>query len=155
MLRKAKINEAQRRKQAESIRQRGIEQMAEHDPSATDESQAISGCGADPGAGRADAKRNSRILVKTKKCINLIERNLRLMRLGKYLSSLTKPELEELRDLLNLSDDEYPIFEELSHGRSKVYISDQCKICVSTVDNRIRAIRKKLERLQNGGVTGG
>lgn len=31
------------------------------------------------------------------------------MRLGKYLSSLTKPELEELRDLLNLSDDEYPI----------------------------------------------
>ena len=32
------------------------------------------------------------------------------MRLGKYLSSLTKPELEELRDLLNLSDDEYPIF---------------------------------------------
>ena len=119
------------------------------------ESQAISGCGADPGARRADAKRNSRILVKTKKCINLIERNLRLMRLGKYLSSLTKPELEELRDLLNLSDDEYPIFEELSHGRSKVYISDQCKICVSTVDNRIRAIRKKLERLQNGGVTGG
>lgn len=77
------------------------------------------------------------------------------MRLGKYLSSLTKPELEELRDLLNLSDDEYPIFEELSHGRSEVYISDQCKICVSTVDNRIRAIRKKLERLQNGGVTGG
>lgn len=77
------------------------------------------------------------------------------MRLGKYLSSLTKPELEELRDLLNLSDDEYPIFEELSHGRRKVYISDQCKICVSTVDNRIRAIRKKLERLQNGGVTGG
>lgn len=59
------------------------------------------------------------------------------------------------KDLLNLSDDEYPIFEELSHGRSKVYISDQCKICVSTVDNRIRAIRKKLERLQNGGVTGG
>ena len=35
MLRKAKTNEAQRRKQAESIRQRGIEQMAEHDPSAT------------------------------------------------------------------------------------------------------------------------
>lgn len=34
MLRKAKTNEAQRRKQAESIRKRGIEQMAEHDPSA-------------------------------------------------------------------------------------------------------------------------
>lgn len=34
MLRKTKTNEAQRRKQAESIRQRGLEQMAEHDPSA-------------------------------------------------------------------------------------------------------------------------
>lgn len=32
MLRKTKTNEAQRRKQAESIRQRGLEQMAEHDP---------------------------------------------------------------------------------------------------------------------------
>ncbi len=33
-LRKTKTNEAQRRKQAESIRKRGIELMAEHDPSA-------------------------------------------------------------------------------------------------------------------------
>lgn len=34
MLRKTKTNEAKRRKQAESIRKRGIELMAEHDPSA-------------------------------------------------------------------------------------------------------------------------
>ena len=33
-LRKTKTNEAQRRKQAENIRKRGIELMAEHDPSA-------------------------------------------------------------------------------------------------------------------------
>ena len=33
-LRKTKTNEAQRRKRAENIRQRGLEQMAEHDPSA-------------------------------------------------------------------------------------------------------------------------
>ena len=33
-LRKTKTNEAQRRKQAENIRQRGLEQMAEHDSSA-------------------------------------------------------------------------------------------------------------------------
>ena len=32
-LRKTKTNEAQRRKQAENIRRRGLEQMAEHDPS--------------------------------------------------------------------------------------------------------------------------
>ena len=33
-MKKTKTNEAQRRKQAESIRKRGIELMAEHDPSA-------------------------------------------------------------------------------------------------------------------------
>ena len=33
-MRKTKTNEAQRRKQADSIRRRGLEQMAEHDPSA-------------------------------------------------------------------------------------------------------------------------
>lgn len=33
-MKKTKTNEAQRRKQAESIRRRGLEQMAEHDPSA-------------------------------------------------------------------------------------------------------------------------
>lgn len=32
-MKKTKTNEAQRRKQAESIRKRGIELMAEHDPS--------------------------------------------------------------------------------------------------------------------------
>lgn len=69
------------------------------------------------------------------------------MRLGKYLSSLTKPELEELRELLNLSDDEMPIFEELSHGRSKVCVADNCKISVSTVDNRIKSIRAKTNKL--------
>ena len=36
------------------------------------------------------------------------------MRLGKYLSSLTKPELEELKEQLNLSDDELEVFEHLS-----------------------------------------
>ena len=46
------------------------------------------------------------------------------MRLGKYLSSLTKPELELLKEQLNLSDDEEPIFNHLSKGRSKVAVSE-------------------------------
>lgn len=33
-MKKTKTNEAQRRKQAENIRRRGLEQMAEHDPPA-------------------------------------------------------------------------------------------------------------------------
>ena len=59
-LRKTKTNEAQRRKQAENIRRRGLEQMAERDPSVSAkrqmQQQAVSGRGADPGAGRADAQ---------------------------------------------------------------------------------------------------
>ena len=42
------------------------------------------------------------------------------MRLGKYLSSLNKPELEELKDQLNLTDDEEMVFCQLSKGRSNV-----------------------------------
>lgn len=70
------------------------------------------------------------------------------MRLGKYLSELTKPELEELKDLLNLSDEEEKVFNELSKGRSKIFVVDRCKISTSTVDNRIKSIRSKLERLE-------
>ena len=59
-MRKTKTNEAQRRKQAESIRKRGIELMAEHDPSAAAKRQMrhkpYQVGGADPGAGRADAQ---------------------------------------------------------------------------------------------------
>lgn len=69
------------------------------------------------------------------------------MRLGKYLSELTKPELEELKDLLNLSDEEEKVFNELSKGRIKIFVADRCKISTSTVDNRIKSIRSKLERL--------
>ena len=69
------------------------------------------------------------------------------MRLGKYLSSLTKPELEELKELLNLSDDELKVFENLSKNRSKVTIADNCLVSVSTVDNRIKSINKKIMRI--------
>lgn len=70
------------------------------------------------------------------------------MRLGKYLSSMTKPELENLRELLNLTDDEDVVFVQLSKGRSKTCIADNCMISTSTVDNRIKAITNKLNRLE-------
>lgn len=69
------------------------------------------------------------------------------MRLGKYLSSLTKPELEELKEQLNLTDDEIDIFNGLSKGRSKVRIAEDCLVSVGTVSNRIRDIQNKAERL--------
>ena len=73
------------------------------------------------------------------------------MRLGKYLSSLTKPELEELKEQLNLTDGEEEVFVQLSKGRSKIQVSERCLISVSTVDNRIRGINAKLSRLNELG----
>lgn len=73
------------------------------------------------------------------------------MRLGNYLSSMTKPEIDRLQALLNLTDDEYAVFVELSKGRSKIAIADKCLISVSTVSNRISAIQSKVIRLKEGG----
>lgn len=70
------------------------------------------------------------------------------MRLGKYLSSLTKPELDNLRVQLNLTDDEDLVFLQLSKGKSKVAVAENCGISTPTVDNRIKAINKKLMRLE-------
>lgn len=69
------------------------------------------------------------------------------MRLGKYLSSLTKPELEELKEQLNLTESENDVFEMLSAGKSNISIS--VKICVSerTVIRISQKISKKMERL--------
>lgn len=69
------------------------------------------------------------------------------MRLGRYLSSLTKPELDFLKEQLNLTDDEEVVFIHLSKGRSKIRISEECMISVGTVSNRIKAIQIKVERL--------
>ena len=69
------------------------------------------------------------------------------MRLGKYLSSLTKPEVERLREELNLTDDEEIIFNKLAKGKSKVSIADECLVSVGTVSNRISAIQSKVNRI--------
>lgn len=69
------------------------------------------------------------------------------MRLGKYLSSLTKPEVERLRDELNLTEDEEIVFNKLAKGKSKVSIADECLVSVGTVSNRISAIQSKVNRI--------
>lgn len=70
------------------------------------------------------------------------------MRLGKYLSSLTKPELDELKELLNLTEEEEEIFLLLARGKSKVSISDKCLVSVGTVSNRICSIQSKVVRVK-------
>ncbi len=71
------------------------------------------------------------------------------MRLGKYLSSLTKPELEELKEQLNLTESESEVYDMLSVGKSNTNIAD--KICVSerTVNRISQKIINKIHRLLN------
>lgn len=70
------------------------------------------------------------------------------MSLGRYLSSLTKPELEEIKEQLNLTDDEEMVFAQLSRGRSKTMVASNCGISERTVGNKIKCICLKLERLK-------
>lgn len=69
------------------------------------------------------------------------------MRLGRYLTSRTKSELEVIKEALNLSDDEILVFDELSRGRSITCVAERCGISESTASYRIRAICEKLKRL--------
>ena len=69
------------------------------------------------------------------------------MRLGMYLTSLTKPELEGIKNELNLTEDEEEVFKGLSKGRSRTRIADDCLVSTSTVDNRIKAINKKIKKI--------
>ena len=74
------------------------------------------------------------------------------MRLGRYLTSLTKPELEKLRDNLNLTEDQLKIFELLLKGSSREAIAYKMCVAPATVGNRIGEMVKKIERLKEMDV---
>lgn len=76
------------------------------------------------------------------------------MWLSKYLTSLTKPELEALKELLNLTDDEEKVFNEMSRGRSIVMTSEKCMVSTSTVDNRVKAIKSKIKKVAGDSFDG-
>lgn len=69
------------------------------------------------------------------------------MRLGKFLSSLTKPEVERLRDELNLTDEEERIYNLLKKNKSIIEISDKLLLSESTLKRRIKDIQRKVDRL--------
>ena len=69
------------------------------------------------------------------------------MILGRYLSSLTKPELELLKEECNLTDEENEIFVFLAKGK---YIREiALKTCLSekTVERRVDRIKRKVARV--------
>lgn len=75
-----------------------------------------------------------------------------LMRLGRYLTSLTKPELEILKDNLNMTDDQNKIFELLLKGSSRELVADRLLMSPATVGKKIGEIVKKIERLAEMGL---
>lgn len=70
------------------------------------------------------------------------------MALVKYLSSLTKPELEKIKEICHFTDDEELIFEELSCGRSTMSISEKYSLSYATVSNRIHRIKNKINKVK-------
>ena len=71
------------------------------------------------------------------------------MRLGKYLSSLTKPELEELKENCGFTHTEKIIFTMLQNDKSSQYMANKLYVSVPTIDRKIKKIRNKIERLND------
>ncbi len=68
------------------------------------------------------------------------------MRFGKYLSSLTKPELEELENVCNFTDEEKLIIDWLIREKSYEEISSYIRCSTATAGRKISAIKEKVER---------
>ena len=55
--------------------------------------------------------------------------------------------LEEVKELLNLTDSELEVFNQLSKGKCKIEVSSNCLLGTSTVDRRVKSINQKLLKL--------
>lgn len=68
------------------------------------------------------------------------------MRLGKYLSSLTKPELDDLISICGFTDEDIVIINMKRSRCTSIEISQRLCTSVSTVDRRIKYIKELIER---------
>ena len=71
------------------------------------------------------------------------------MRLGMYLTSLTKPELEDLKELLNLTDEEEMIFVNLSKGKNLTELSSKMQMSIPSISRRIYSIQEKMKGIES------
>lgn len=70
------------------------------------------------------------------------------MRLGKYLSSLTKPEVEEIKTNCNFTDDELKVFNGLVKGNTVSKIAMDCCMSERTVERKFEKINSKIINLK-------
>ena len=66
------------------------------------------------------------------------------MRLGKYLSSLTKPELEYIKEICNFTDDEEKMFNFLKKDYPLNKIEIECNMSESTILRKIKKLERKI-----------
>ena len=62
-------------------------------------------------------------------------------------SKLIKPELEEIINNANFTEDEEEIFILLAKGKSRQEISQRLKMSKPTIDRRIKGIKEKISKL--------
>ena len=74
------------------------------------------------------------------------------MRLGRYLSSLTKPELEEIIKNANFTDDEQKVFDLLAKDRYVTEIAIKLCVCRRTIHRWMKNIESKISKV--GGYRG-
>lgn len=70
------------------------------------------------------------------------------MRLGKYLSSLTKPEVEEIKTNCNFTEDELKVFNGLVKGNTVSKIALDCCMSERTVERKFEKINSKIINLK-------
>ena len=69
------------------------------------------------------------------------------MRMGKFLSSLTKPELETIVTNANFTDDEQKIFEFLKKDKCIAEIAINLCVCERTINRRIKNMESKISKV--------
>ena len=69
------------------------------------------------------------------------------MRMGKFLSSLTKPELETIVTNANFTDEEQKIFEFLKKDKCIAEIAINLCVCERTINRRIKNMESKISKV--------
>lgn len=77
------------------------------------------------------------------------------MRLGKYLSSLNKPEVDERVNICGFTKEEEKIIYLSFDGKSRVEIAQTVQISARTLDRRISHIKDKILKYGNNIDGGG
>lgn len=70
-----------------------------------------------------------------------------LMRLGRYLSSLTKPEIDFLYENCGFTNEEFKIMESLINDKSYNEIAIKTRCSTATIGRKISVIKNKIERM--------